>query len=608
MSEESAGGARWLAYGVAVLGVGAATGARLALEPVLGREAVPFITFFPAVLLTTWFGGLRPGLLSVVLGGMAADYFFMRPMGSLLLGAADWVSLVLFGLVGAGIAWLGDSQKRAVARAILERQRFETTLAGIADAVIATDAAGIVVFANAAARDLLRSSSDPVGQPLDAVFRIVNEHSRAAVESPVARVLREGRVVGLANHTVLLAGDGTEIPIDDSAAPLRDGVGALSGTVLVFRDVGEQRRGERARRLLASIVESTEDAILSKDLDGTITSWNAAAERMFGYAAEEILGKPVSVLAMPGSNEMPEILARIRRGEQIEHYETVRRKKNGDPVDVSLTVSPIRDVSGRIVGASKIVRDVTGRRRAERELRETNEALLRTNEDLERFGFLASHDLQEPLRMITAYAQLLARTLSLPPEDERREFLRHIVEGAGRMRALIGDLLTYTRMRLEPEEPSGIVDLNVVLDVVRNNLRTSIEENGAEIAAEPLPPVRGHEAHFLSLFQNLVENAIKYRSEAPPRIRVSAERSDGRILFAVADNGIGVAPQYREKIFQAFTRLHGGDVPGTGVGLAICRRIVERYGGRIWAEQGHLGGATFRFALPDSTAAGGPQA
>ncbi|HEX5043403.1 MAG TPA: ATP-binding protein [Candidatus Polarisedimenticolaceae bacterium] len=476
---------RWLAYGVAVLAVAVATGARLVLDPVLGSYAVPFITYFPTVLLVTWFGGLGPGLLSVVLGLVAAEFLFMPPRASFHLGGlADWVALALFAAMGLGIAWLANSQQRALGEARRERQR-----------------------------------------------------------------------------------------------------------------------AERTHRLLASIVESTEDAILSVNLDGTITSWNAAAQRMFGYAPGEVLGRPVSILAVPGKNEMPEIVARIRDGQGIEQYETVRRRKSGESLHVSLTVSPVRDDLGRIVGASKIVRDVTDRRRAEQELRETNETLRRTNEDLERFGFLASHDLQEPLRMITNYGQLLARSLSLPPQDERREFLGYIVEGAQRMRALIGDLLTYTRIRVEPEEPTGTVDLDAVLAAVKGNLKTSIEESGADLAGEPLPRVRGHEAHFLSLFQNLVENAIKYRSGAPPRIRVSTERREGEIHFAVTDNGIGIAPQYRETIFQAFKRLHGSTVPGTGVGLAICRRIVERYGGRIWVEEGNPGGTTFRFALPATLAA-----
>ena len=596
---------RWVAYGAAILGAMVATLLRLALEPVLGPSAVPFITYFPIIVLVTWFGGLGPGALNVVLGALAANYYFLPPLGEWISsGSEEWVALGLYVLVGLGLAWLGDSQKRAEAAVRRERLRFETTLSSIGDAVIATDAMGVVVFANHVARGLLRSPRDPVGQELTRLFRIVNEETRAAVESPVTRVLREGAVVGLANHTVLLAGDDTEIPIDDSAAPILDGQGRMVGTVLVFRDVSERRAAERARWLLAAIVESTDDAVVSKDLDGRITSWNAGAERMFGYTEQEVLGRPVSILAVPGRNEMPNILERIRKGERLDHYETVRRNKRGETLHVSLSVSPLLDDQGQVIGASKIVRNMTARLRAMEALRETNEALKRSNQDLERFAYVASHDLQEPLRMITVYAQLLGRELDLPPGDERRESLEQIQNGAKRMRALIADLLEYTKVRLEREEPAAIVDLDAVLQTVLTNLRSSIEESGAAIAAEHLPRVRGKEAHFVSLLQNLVENAIKYRGADPPRIRISSRWEDGEAHFAVSDNGVGIAPEYREQVFQVFKRLHGGSIPGTGVGLAICQRIVERYGGRIWVEPAEEGGARFRFTLPRLLAEG----
>lgn len=582
----------WLDVGVALLATAAATLARLALEPLLEPGAIPFNTYFPAVLLVAWLRGWNAGLLALVLGTVVADYCFVRPFGGFIPDQAhDWMVLAVFVVVGVGMAWLGDSQKRAVTRATQERQRFETTLASIGDAVIATDAEGRIVFANPVARSLLRCPQELVGQDLQDVFRILHEETRAPVENPVTKVLREGVVVALANHTALLAGDGTEIPIDDTAAPIKDGEGRVVGAVLVFRDIGERRRAQRARRLLAAIVESTSDAIVSKDLEGNITSWNAGAERIFGYTEKEVMGRPVSILAVPGGNEMPMILERIRRGERIEHYETVRRTKAGETLHVSLSVSPLLDDDGRVIGASKIVRDISERRRA-------LEALQRSNEDLERFAFMASHDLQEPLRMITAYGQLLSRSLSLPREDERQEFLGQILDGAGRLRALITDLLAYTRIRQEPEQPSALVELNAVLAAVRNNLKRSIEESGAEVVAGDLPQVRGHEAHFISLLQNLVENAIKYRSDASPRIQVSAERKDGEIEVAVADNGVGIPPEYREQIFQVFRRLHGSAIPGTGVGLAICQRVVQRYGGRIWVEAGEKQGTTFRFALP----------
>jgi PAS domain S-box-containing protein len=253
-----------------------------------------------------------------------------------------------------------------------QREWFRTTLHSIGDAVIVTDAHGRVSFLNPTAATLTGwTVAEAAGQPLEEVFRIVNEETRKAAENPAMRALREGNVVGLANHTVLLGRDGTERAIDDSAAPIRDGNGTLTGVVLVFRDVTEQRRGERAARFLAAIVASSDDAIIGKDASGIITSWNQAAARLFGYTAAEAIGRPVAMLAPPDrADEMPAILARIKRGEQVDHFDTVRRTKDGRLVPISLTVSPIKDADGHIIGASKIARDISERRRAEEAVRE----------------------------------------------------------------------------------------------------------------------------------------------------------------------------------------------------------------------------------------------
>jgi PAS domain S-box-containing protein len=374
-----------LRYGAAVLVVAVIVLFRTALTPLMGGRSMPFTLFFPAVWFAAWFGGLRPGLLSVALSGLAGAYFFAEPTQSLLIRYHDdQVALLMLVIVGFGMALLSRSQQQAVQRATQaenaernERQRFETMLTSIGDAVIATDAEGRVTFANKIARSLMRRpESEMAGQPLDEVFRIVNEFTRATVENPVAKVLREGAIVGLANHTVLLARDGTEVPIDDSAAPIRGEDGSVQGTVLVFRDITERRRAETASRLLASIVDSSEDAIISKDLKGIVTTWNRAAERMLGYTADEMIGRSISVLAAPDRpDEVPEILERIQRGERIEHYQTVRRRKDGTVIHVSLAVSPLHDASGRITGASKILRDITAQVRAQEEIAEQRERL-----------------------------------------------------------------------------------------------------------------------------------------------------------------------------------------------------------------------------------------
>jgi PAS domain S-box-containing protein len=254
-------------------------------------------------------------------------------------------------------------------------ESLRVTLASIGDAVISTDAEGRVTFLNAVAESLTGwTQAEAAGRPLPDVFRIVDENTRQPAENPAARALLEGRVVGLANHTLLIARDGTERPIDDSAAPIRDGDGAVIGAVLVFRDVTERMRTEEVRARLAAIVESSDDAIVSKTLDGVIRSWNAGAERLFGYTPEEAVGRPITLIIPPERHdEERTILDRLTRGERIEHFETVRVAKDGRRIDISLTVSPVRDAQGRVIGASKVARDVTERKRAEAE-RERAEA------------------------------------------------------------------------------------------------------------------------------------------------------------------------------------------------------------------------------------------
>ncbi|HYE76022.1 MAG TPA: PAS domain S-box protein, partial [Blastocatellia bacterium] len=241
------------------------------------------------------------------------------------------------------------------------------TLSSIGDAVIVTDAKGYVTFMNPVAQSLTGWAADEArSKPLEEIFPIINEASRAKVENPVNKVLETGSVVELANHTLLLARNGIEFHIDDSAAPIKDAQGNVFGVVLVFRDVSERKRGELARLRLSAIVDSSDDAIISKTLDSTITSWNKAAERIFGYRADEVIGKTIYLLIPPElHHEEQMILDRLRRGERIDHYETVRLTKGGERLNISLTISPIKDSEGLIIGASKIARDITEQRRAE---------------------------------------------------------------------------------------------------------------------------------------------------------------------------------------------------------------------------------------------------
>ena len=611
-------------------------------------------------------------------------------------------------------------------------EQLRITLASIGDAVLSTDAQGRIVFANKVAQELLRTTeAELLGKPLEKVFRLVNEFTRAAVENPIERVLRDSTVTGLANHTVLITRNGDEIPIDDCASPIRGEGGELHGAVLIFRDITSRRQSEATTRLLASIVESSDDAIISKDVNGIVTSWNRGAERIFGYTAAEMIGRPIAVIAAPGHlDEMPTILERIRRGERIDHYQTLRRAKDGSLVNVSLTVSPVRDASGRIIGASKIARDITAQVRAQNEIAEHRERLRVTlqslgdavistdfqgavtylnpvaerltgwsnseaagaplpevfcivNEetrkpaespvakalreghvvglanhtvlisrsgvefciddsaapirdssgaitgvvlvfrdstdkrnaqkkiesqtvelrraitDLNQFAYAVSHDLREPLRNIANYAELLVRRFSGEADGDAERFKSVITQGVARMETLLSDILTYSLVGAPEEHPPVPVDCNEVLAKTLQNLHASIVESGAVITHDSLPTVRASAMHLSQLFQNLLSNAIKYRSSRPPRIHIRVVRLQNDWRFSVVDNGIGIESQYFQKIFGVFKRLHGKTVPGTGIGLAICAKVVERYGGRIWVESYPGEGSTFHFTLPD---------
>jgi PAS domain S-box-containing protein len=335
------------------------------LQPFMQRNL--FLWFFPAMVISALYGGLGPGLLVTLIASLSIGYFFIPPLGSFAVGTEELLRLGIFALVALLISSLTAARRRSAISAQAQREQLRVTLSSIGDAVIATDVDGRVTLMNTVAETLTGWDSAALGQPITDVFRIVNETTRQAVESPVERALREGRVVGLANHTLLIARDGTERPIDDSGAPIRDRQGRVIGVVLVFRDITARRQIEAAQAQLAAIVQSSDDAIIGKRLDGTIISWNAAAEQIYGYRADEVIGRSIQLLAPPDRpNEVPEILERIKRGERIAQLETVRVRKDQALIDVSLTISPILATNGAITAASTIARDISERKQAAR--------------------------------------------------------------------------------------------------------------------------------------------------------------------------------------------------------------------------------------------------
>jgi PAS domain S-box-containing protein len=631
------------------------------------------------------------------------------------------------------------------------RDWLRTTIASIGDGVIAADALGKVIFLNPVAQSLTGwEQEQAVGKPLEEIFIVQNEETGKPVENPVAKALREGKAVGLANHTELIAKDGRRIPIDDSAAPIRDADGRIYGVVLTFRDIVDRKRAEKEieestvalRRSVEfdeAIMINMGEGLYTVDAQGLLTFINPAAEKCLGWSFAELRGRKMHDMIHhhhPDGTIFPAAecpgLQVLKQGHNLVGHEDVFIRKDGTFFDVVYSSSPLRS-TGEIFGLVVVFRDVSERkrleqalrrseqtyraigesieygvwvcnpdgrntyasesflklvgltqdqcsdfgwgsvlhpddaaqtiaawkecvltkgpwnrehrfrgtdgqyhwtlargvpivdeqgevicwaginldidqvkaaeealRRHERDLSAANRGLLRANEDLTHFAFAAGHDLQEPLRIITSYSQLLLKRLPGNLEGDAARCVDSITQGARRMQELLADLLAYTQVTADDGGgDANCVDLNLVFQKALQNCKSAIEDNQVDITSEELPIVYGYETHFVELFQNLISNAVKYRrKDDAPRVHVSVARTGGIWRLAVADNGIGIAPEHHWKIFGALKRLHGKEIPGTGMGLAICQRVIERYGGQIWVESQVNRGATFYCTVP----------
>ena len=336
--------------------------------------------------------------------------------------------------------------------------------------------------------------------------------------------------------------------------------------------------------------------------DQRITFFNQGAERTFGHRAEEVIGERLEMLIPEPYRAEHEAHVRAFGASHVAARRMGERgqisgcRRHGEVFPADASISQIEVGGSRLYTA--VLRDVTERVQAEEALARQAEELARSNAELEQFAYVASHDLQEPLRMVTSYTQLLARRYREKLDEDAHEFIGYAVEGVTRMQSLISDLLAYSRVGSRGGTFER-VELNAVLERTLDVLRSAIEDAGAEVTVDPLPAVTADAVQIGQLLQNLVGNALKFRGDAPPRVHVGARREGDHWLLSVRDNGIGIAPEYAQRIFVIFQRLHTRtDYPGTGIGLSICKKIVERHGGRIWVESVEGEGATFYFTLP----------
>jgi PAS domain S-box-containing protein len=378
-------------------------------------------------------------------------------------------------------------------------------------------------------------------------------------------------------------------------------VGAQLGRTIERERAAERLRLSEAR--YGGMINISSDAVVSINEAQEITFFNPGAEKIFGFAAEEVLGREIDILIphafRPGHaaqvrafGDGPVSARRMGERGQISGL-----RRNGEIFPADASISKMEVGGERIYTA--VVRDVTERTRAEESLARQAAELTRSNAELEQFAYVASHDLKEPLRMVASYTQLLARRYGDQLDDDAREFIGYAVEGVTRMQSLINDLLAYSRVGTRGGEFEE-VELDAVVHQTLVTLGPAIEEAGADVRVDALPAVKGDPMQLMQLFQNLIANAVKFHGDAPPRVHLTAERGEEEWVVSVSDNGIGIAPEFAERIFVIFQRLHSRDeYPGTGIGLSICKKIVERHGGRIWVEAAPGGGSSFHFTFPD---------
>jgi PAS domain S-box-containing protein len=362
------------------------------------------------------------------------------------------------------------------------------------------------------------------------------------------------------------------------------------------------RPGYRYRGLL----EAAPDAMVVVNQGGEIVLLNLQAEKQFGYRRDELLGQKVTNIIPEGFAERivsdglrsaeDALAQRIDTG-----IELTARRKDGSEFPIELMLSPLESAEGILVTAA--IRNISVRKKADAHLAQKVAELNRSNEELAQFAYIASHDLQEPLRMVASYTALLARRYRGKLDADADEFIAFAVDGASRMRRLIQDLLAYSRVGLAGKELSETSSEDALQQTLLN-LRGAIEESGARVTHDPLPTVLADQMQLVQLFQNLVGNAIKYQRPGIPEVHIAATRNAGaKWIFSVQDNGLGIEPQYFERIFGVFQRLHKREqFDGTGIGLAICKKIVERHGGSISVESQLGHGSTFSFALAGSSA------
>ena len=379
-----------------------------------------------------------------------------------------------------------------------------------------------------------------------------------------------------------------------TSRPLFERNGKYIGAMATFVDITESKLAEAQIRKLSSAVEQSTSIIIITDVNGNIEYVNPKFTQVTGYTSEEVLGRKSTETTREVYGKL---WATITSGGEW-HGELHNKKKSGESYWAQVSISPIKNMDGITTHYLGVQEDITEKKKAQSALQNYAKELERSNEELQQFAYVASHDLQEPLRMITSYLTLLENRYKDKLDDDADEFIEFAVDGAKRMKQLIKDLLQFSRVGTHGKSFQK-TNCEAVLKKTLSNLEVAIIENQAEIIYDSLPMIKADDFQLLQLFQNLISNAIKFRSEKPPQIHIGAISKNGEWEFSIKDNGIGIEKEYEKRIFVIFQRLHTNNkYPGTGIGLALCKKIVERHGGHIWFESKLGEGSTFYFTIP----------